>query len=75
MESRKSEDGENPLMKSIREYSLSDEPKHVMGKECSTQEKEKYAQRFRDETWETWTKWKEKCLSQRCESVELFQQW
>jgi hypothetical protein len=51
METRKSEDGENPLMRSITEHSLGDEPKHVMEKECSTQEKEKYAQRFRDETW------------------------
>jgi hypothetical protein len=35
-------------MKSITEHSLGDEPKHIMGNECSTQEKEKYAQRFRD---------------------------
>ena len=74
LESRKSDEGENPLMRSITELSLSNEPKHD-GKECSTQAKEKYTQRVKDETWETWAKWKGKCLSQRCESVGLFQQW
>jgi hypothetical protein len=31
-----------PLMRSITEHCLGDEPKHVMGKEYSAQEKEKY---------------------------------
>jgi hypothetical protein len=45
---RKSEDGDNPLMRSITEHSLGDEPKHVMRNKCSALEKEKCAQRFRD---------------------------
>jgi hypothetical protein len=36
---RKSEDGDNPLMRLITEHSLRDEPKLVMGNESSTQKK------------------------------------
>jgi hypothetical protein len=38
-EDRKSEDGENPLMRSITEHSLGDKPKYIIEKEHSTQKK------------------------------------